>query len=178
MALYGGKRDIVFFRSINRELFNKNIQVEIDIIKKSLYDTDVNLYGEALNKVYYPGVRIACKINVEDQSANYEEQNIDILQNATYRFLRDDLIKKDIVIETGDIIHWNDKYWEVNNVIENKYYLGRNPDTNKTIGPDWGWNITIMVTTHQTKKSLQKLDEIRAGNNTQNLSINKKDTFY
>ena len=172
------KKDVAFFRSVNRELFNKLIQTEIDIIKKSLYDTNVNLYGEALNKVYYPGVRLACKITVEDQTANYEEQNVDVMQNATFKMLRDDLKKKDIVLEMGDIIHWNNKYWEVDTVVENKYFMGRNPDTNKTIGSYWGWNVAVNVITHQTKRSLQKLEEVRAGMNTQNTSTDKKDTFY
>lgn len=178
MAYYGGRRDIALFRAINKELFGKIIQTEIDIFKKSIYESETNLYGESLNKVYFPGVRLACKIQLDEQMSNYDENNVDISQNAYFRFIRDELKEKDIVLEIGDIIHWNDAYWEIDGLSQNKYFLGRNPETNKTIGDYWGWNIAMNVNTHQTRKGLQQLEDIRNGNSRQNTNYKEKDSLY
>ena len=67
MALFGGHRDISLFRTLSRELINEIIDIEVDIFKSAVYDSDANLYGEAINKVYKPGVRVACLIETEDQ---------------------------------------------------------------------------------------------------------------
>lgn len=177
-AYYGGARDISLFRSINKELFGKIVQTELDIFKKSIYETETNLYGESLNKVYFPGVRLACKIILEEQMSQYDENNMDIAQNAQFKFIRDELKEKDIYLEIGDIIHWNDAYWEIDGLSQSKYFMGRNPETNKTIGNYWGWNIGVNVTTHQTRKSLQQLEDVRNGNSRQNINYSEKDSLY
>ena len=176
--LFGGRRDISLFRHINRELYNRIIDQICDIFKADVYASEENLYGEVLNKVFFPGVRVAGLIGSEDQTAEYEDQSVDFDQTATFYFLRDDLKKKEILIETGDIIHWDNKYWEIDRTTENKYYMGRNPDTNKGIGDKWGWNINIVCYAHQTKRSTVKLEEVRSGISTQNKNKNKKDKFY
>ena len=72
MALFGGQRDISLFRTLNRELINEIIDVEVDIFKSAIYDTVGNLYGEALNKVYKPGIRVACLVD-------HEVMNLDLM---------------------------------------------------------------------------------------------------
>ena len=92
MALFGGQRDISLFRTLNRELINEIIDVEVDIFKSAIYDTVGNLYGEALNKVYKPGVRVACLIDMKDEEWSSDEFGPDVNQMAKFRFLRDDLL--------------------------------------------------------------------------------------
>lgn len=178
MPLYGGRRDISLFRHINRELIGKIVDTRVDIFKVSIYDTETNLYGEALNKVYFPGVRVAGLIVPEEQIMTYEDATIDRNQSCTFYFLRDDLVKRDIFLESGDTVHWDNKYWELDTCIETKYFLARNPNTNKEIGENWGWNVSIKCTSHQTRRSTTKLEEVRAGISTQNINIEKKDDFY
>lgn len=178
MPLFGGRRDISLFRHINRELYDKIITQVVDIFKASLYNSQENLYGEVLNKQYFPGVRLCGLVGPEDQTSEYEDQNVDVDQLSTYYFLRDDLIKKNIVLEIGDVIHWNNIYWEVDKAVENKFFMGRNPAANKIIGPNWGWNLAVVCNTHQTKRSTVKLEKIRTANSKQNKSTSKKDKFY
>jgi hypothetical protein len=178
MALYGGRRDISLFRRLNRELYQRIITQLCDIFKASLYSSDENLYGEILNKKYFPGVRVAGIIGTEDQTAEYEDNNVDVEQTATFTFLRDDIKKIDTVLEIGDIVHWDNKFWEIDKVVTNKYYMGRNPDTNKSITDKFGWNISIICSAHVTKRSTVKLEEVRAGKSSQNKSKKKTDNFY
>ncbi len=177
MALFGGARDISLFRTLNRELINKIIDIEIDIFKSAIHDTVGNLYGEALNKVYKQGIRVACLVDHEEEAWDSSEFGPDVNQNSTFRFLRDDLLPAgsigtpaaNVVLEVGDIIWWDNIYWEVDGVIEHQYLFGKNPDTDKgyTSGDrgEFGSSFSIIVNTHQTRKSKLKLERIRAGVN-------------
>ena len=53
MALYGGARDISFFRNINRELMGNIISQQCVYYKFDLGETKVNIYGEASKGKYY-----------------------------------------------------------------------------------------------------------------------------
>ena len=77
MTLFGGQRDISLFRNINRELINKIIDTEVDIIKAAIKDIKENLYGEALGKQYFQNVRVGClRVDTLDTSTAETERHI------------------------------------------------------------------------------------------------------
>ena len=86
MALFGGARDISLFRTVSRELVNDLIDTEVDILKTSVYDVNENLYGESIDKIFKPGVRVNCLIDVEDQEWDSTEFGPDINQAAKLVF--------------------------------------------------------------------------------------------
>ena len=92
MALFGSSRAVSLFRTLSRELVNKIIDTEVDILKTSVYDVDENLYGESIDKIFKPGVRVNCIIDVEDQAWDSTELGPDINQLSKFSFLRDDLL--------------------------------------------------------------------------------------
>jgi hypothetical protein len=174
MALFGSARDASLFRHINKELINDIVQTEVDIYKTSLYDSKTNLYGEALKKTFFAAVRVACLITVDDQAWESDDFGPDVNQGATFAFLRDTLKDtSDLVLEVGDIINWNAIYWEVDALIDNDLFMGRNPDTNKTIddyayndiGPPqgFGWHYGIVASTHMTRRDKLSIENIRSG---------------
>ncbi len=175
MALFGGARDVSLFRTLSRELVNEIIDIEVDIFKSAIHDSETNLYGESLNKVYKPGVRVACLIDVEDQEWGTTEFGMDVNQTAKFSFLRDDLLPPgsigtpaaNIVLEVGDTIWWNNIYWELDSVVENQFVVGKDPETDKgfTDGgrDEFGSSFSIVCMAHQTRKSRVQLDNIRAG---------------
>jgi hypothetical protein len=166
MPLFGGKRDISLFRNINREIINKIIDTEIDYYKISLVDTNTNLYGESDNKIFFLPVRVHSIIGqLEDQETMYKEYGVDVDQTNTFSFLKDDLRNRNLVPEVGDVIHWNEIYWEIDRIIENKYFMQRNHDTNKTIGRDWGWSVDITCVAHSTRRTKLDVEESRFGDN-------------
>ena len=136
MALFGGSRDISLFRTLNRELINELVDTAVDIFKTSIYDVNDNLYGEAINKIYKHGIRVNCLISTEDQQWNNSELGVDVNQATTFSFLRDDLLPSgaigipaaNVVLEVGDIIFWNNSYWEIDSTNENQLIVGKNPD--------------------------------------------------
>lgn len=168
MALFGSARDISMFRHINKELINDIIQTEVDFYKLILGETKVNIYGEAAGgKSYYIPVRLACLISREDIINTTDEMGVDTDQTLTFGFLRDgSLDEKGLVPEIGDIIEWDEKYWEVNGININQYILGRNDATNKTIGDGFGANWSYMCKANLTRRDKLKLSNVRFGNNT------------
>jgi len=163
--LYAGRRDMSMFRGVNRELMRKMIDTEIDIYKLSINDTDTNLYGESTNKQYLNPIRIHSLIQVDEQSAKYDEFGPDVEQTARFAFLRDDLTQLNVVLETGDILHWNNRYWELDKEIENQLFFKRNPETNKTIGSNFGWNVSLVYTAHETRKNRVQIEDTDQGRN-------------
>ena len=142
MALYGENRDISLFRHVNRELLNNIIEQKVGYYKVNLNKTEANMYGESSKKTYNDPVLINCLIERGDTEAVTDEFGMDFTRNITCRFLRDDLAGIDlstelgpdgvgftynIVPEVGDVVLWNNDFYEVNNVNENQLVVGKDP---------------------------------------------------
>ena len=56
MGLFYRSRDFQLIETINEELIGEFVNTEIDVYKYNLYESEVNLYGEARSKVYYQGL--------------------------------------------------------------------------------------------------------------------------
>ncbi len=163
MALFGRSRDIKLFNTINKELINNIIDTTVDIFKVSIFDLKENLYGEALNRVYKRGVRVGALITHDDQMTDSDEFGTDKNQTATFAFLKDTLEHDaDVVLEGGDIIHWDNAYWEIDSIVENQYIAGKNERTSH-LGNEFGSSHSIICTTHQTRRSVVQLEKVRTG---------------
>ena len=132
MALFGSSRDFNFVRKINNELLEDVIQQEVEYFKLYLPDTKSNdaenLYGEAsAQKTYYRPVRLACLI---DRTSGFQPQaddqfGIDVNATYTFSFLRPKLEELGLVPEIGDIIEDRGRYFEVDNLNEIQFFLGK-----------------------------------------------------
>jgi len=167
-ALFGGNRDSGFLRGINMELLHSIISTEVLIFKISHTDTVVNIYGEANDRRYMPGVRTFAKITAEDKVAISDDSNIDFNKNIIFSFIKADLKNQNIFLEEGDIIQYDDTYFEVDNVNDGKYWFNRNPNTDIGMTRNnrqlHGYDYTIICETHQTKRSVLNLeDDVRIG---------------
>lgn len=142
MSLFGENRDISLFRHLNRELLNNIIEQKIGYYKVILDRTVPNLYGESTMKSFYDPVLINCLIERGDLEPGNDDFGVDVSRSIKFRLLRDDLAGIDIctelapdgsgfihgiVPEIGDIILWNNNYYEVNNVNENQLIVGKDP---------------------------------------------------
>ena len=56
MPKFVSNRDVAFFKGIARELVDEVIQNTLVLFKINLNETKVNIYGESMNKTWYPGV--------------------------------------------------------------------------------------------------------------------------
>ena len=128
MALFGGPRARSFFRHHNRQLMNRIIAQEVLYYKLSLPETKYNIYGESKSKMYYEPILLTCLYEVSDQTSEDAEYGKSRAQVVNFRFLRDDLIDLNLLPEAGDIISWQESYYEVDLVTENQRVMGKNPE--------------------------------------------------
>ena len=169
MALFGSARDASLIRHINRELINDFIDTEVAFYKLSLEDTRANMYDEADNKIYFSPMRMNCIIEKAEKSYIGDDSGYDQTREGFFNFLRDDLKDNNIVIEEGDIIEYDNEYYEIDGVGASQYFGGRNPSTD--IGftegdrEEFGLSIAVRVTAHVTRRNRLNIQEVRSGIN-------------
>ena len=88
MPKFISDRDVTFFKGIAREVVDDVVQNTCVLYKINLVDTKINLYGEATNKTWHPGVQLYVLINKEPQGTTYEGFGADITQTIEFRFDR------------------------------------------------------------------------------------------
>jgi hypothetical protein len=160
MSLFGSSRDISLFRKISRELTDKIIQQEIGLYKINLDSTVANIYGESSEKYYFQPIKLFCLIERDNPTYDYNEAGPEFNQNKTFRFLRDYLKEKDILLDVGDILYYDNRYWEVYNVIDNQFIAGKNDDNNlSTYNESFGENFSIIVQAHMTRTEKPNIEE-------------------
>ena len=155
MALFGGERDISLFRHVNRELLGDIITQQCAVYKFKIEETKVNIYGEAAEEKYYMGpVLFNVLIERQDQSYPDTDLGVDFAWNIDVKFLRDDLVDADTVPEVGEIILYEEGYYEVDDVITNQLFVGKDPRYPNKPNPfendldKFGYDVSIICKTH------------------------------
>jgi hypothetical protein len=151
MALYGGQRDVALFRNMNRELLRNIITQEIAYYKIGLTETIVNIYGESSKKSYNDPVLLTCLITRGDQSYNDDDFGPDVKRDVSFAFLRDDLVDLGLVPEDGDIVSWQESYYEIHQIVENQLVLGKSEQYNMTNLSNFGSSLSIICNAHLTR---------------------------
>ncbi len=147
MALYGGSRDISFIRHINKELINNIIEQQVGYYILDLQKTSSNIYGESLSKTYQDPVLVNCLIERTPPTWSETEFGSDVTQDITVRFLRDILVDIQLVPKVGDIVLWEESYYEISSLIENQLFVGKDPSYAYSDSvEDFGSSISIIVT--------------------------------
>ena len=157
MALFGGSRDVSLFRKVNRELLRNVITQQCAIYKFSLEQTTTNMYGEASGGRFLEGPYLFnALITVDDATSPVNEFGVDFNWGITVAFLRDDVVEADVHPEVGDVILYQESYFEIDNTNETQYFAGKNPDFPYEANPlnpgleNFGYNVSIVCSTHYT----------------------------
>lgn len=157
MPLFTQQRDISFFRHVSRELLNRIISQQVLYYKFSLKETSTNSYGESKGKFYYNPILLTCLIERPDQTTSDAEYGATTDKSRNFNFLRDDLIDLNLFPERGDIICYDESYYEVDHTLENQLVGGKNPEYSLKSDIDkFGSSWSIQCQTHLT--GLSKLN--------------------
>jgi hypothetical protein len=166
MALFGSSRDVSMFRYVNRELLWDIVTQQVAYYKYNLNQTRVNMYGENVEGKYYIGpVLLNCLIDRNDQAFPTSDLGVDLAWSIKVAFLIDDLKLASVYPEVGDVIMYQEGYFEVDNVISNQQFVGKDPDYPYEINPlnpgleNFGYNVSIVCNCHyvpQDKVNLVK----------------------
>ncbi len=163
MALFGSSRDISFIKKVNNELLDNIIQQEVDYYVLSLKDTPSNLYGEAsAGKTYFAPVRVTCLLERGDQTYVADDQfGSDVTQQMTFRFLKPKLRELSLVPEAGDIVEVRGTYYEIDQINENQFVLGRDNDYGKNVGSEFGESLSIIAIGHYARVTRLQIEKSR-----------------
>lgn len=155
MALFGGERDISLFRNVNRELLGDIITQQCAVYKFKIEETKVNIYGEAAEEKYYMGP-VLFNVLIERQDQQFPETDLgtDFTWAIDFKFLRDDLVDAEVVPEVGDIILYEEGYYEVDDIVTNQLFVGKDPRYPNKPNPfendldKFGYDVSIICKTH------------------------------
>ena len=163
MALFGSSRDISMFKKVNGELLDNIVQQEVDYYVLSLNDTDYNMYGEASQgRTYYRPVRLTCLLERGDQTYAIDDQfGSDVTQQMTFRFLHQKLVDTNLSPRAGDIVEVRGLYYELDQINENQFILGKDADYGKSVGPEFGESFSIICIGHYARVTRLQIEKAR-----------------
>jgi hypothetical protein len=126
LGRYFSERDMKVIGSWNAELMGDIIQTQVFLFKMCAAETKTNIYGETgqEGKMFYPGVEITALIDRADIDTSYDEFGSDRNQAVVFK-MREDMLKLiNIYPENGDIVKFNERYHEIDNVVQEQFLGG------------------------------------------------------
>jgi hypothetical protein len=144
------RKEFDLFNSMNEELIDEIVGQSVDIYKVNIDRTDENVYGESTTKYYDIGFRVNCLIRYNEPTVEQDEFGADLNGDIEMFFQRENLASGSLNFypEIGDIVDWNDYYWEINGTTEPKLFGGH---------PDFKHN--IKATAHRSRLSSLQIEE-------------------
>jgi len=140
--------DIKLFDIVNEELIDELVGQTVDIYKVNIYETESNLYGESTSKTFDVGFRVNCLIQFNEPETTMNEFGSDTNASIELYFHRNSLKDTDFFPEIGDIVDWNQFYWELNSVTEPQLVSGHQD-----------YKHQIKATAHRSRMSSLQIEE-------------------
>ena len=143
-------KEINLIDSMNEELIDDVLGQYVDIYKVDVESTDANVYGESSTKYYNVGFRVNCMINYNEPETTYEDAGADVNSSIDMFFQRNNLASGSLNFfpEVGDIVDWNQHFWEINSVTEPQL-----------IGGHQGFRHNVAATAHRSRLSNLQIEE-------------------
>ena len=144
------QKEFDLINAMNEELIDEIVGQSVDIYKVNVERTDDNIYGESTTKYYDIGFRVNCLILYNEPEVNQDEFGADLNADIEMYFQRENLSSGSLNFypEIGDIVDWNNHYWEINGTTEPKLFGGH---------PDFKHN--IKATAHRSRLSSLQIEE-------------------
>ena len=142
------QKEIDLIDAFNEELIDEIVGQYVDIYKVSVEDTEENIYGESSTKYFDRGFRVNCLILYNDPEILQEDFGPDLNSSIEMYFHRTTLKEAGFYPEMGDIVDWNNYYWEINGATEPQLIAGHP-----------GYNHSIKATAHRARLSSLQIEE-------------------
>jgi hypothetical protein len=122
----------------------------VQYYKIDLYNTKSNLYGEAVEKWYYPPYTLNCNIERSDITFTDTEYGVDENQTYTLYVKHIDLVTLDITPEVGDVFKDVGRHFEVSGV---NRIMQPDPDLGFQIDGSPFYTVSYVITGYLTRTS-------------------------
>ena len=149
MARFVTQRDYEFMQHITREMIDETMDVGVILYKIVVESAKINLYGESTSKPRYTPVKVNAVVNynknvvgTDGGFGTTQEQRVD------FRFARRMLQDVNVYPEIGDIVGYNNHYYEINNIQETQLIAGKP-----------GFSTAIICVAHLTRRTSIDIEE-------------------
>ena len=144
------QKEFDLINSMNEELIDEIVGQSVDIYKVNVERTKDNVYGESTTKYYDIGFRVNCLIEYAEPENTQDDFGSDYNSNIEMYFQRNNLASGSLNFypEIGDIVDWNDHYWEINGTTEPQLVAGHP-----------GFKHNIVATAHRSRLSSLQIEE-------------------
>ena len=142
------QKEVNLIDVMNEELIDEIVGQTVDIYKISVDDTDENVYGESTTKYYDKGFRVNCLIQFNEPETLQDDFGTDVNTSIEMYFHRKTLKDAGFYPEVGDIVDWNDFYFEINSITEPQL-----------IGGHQGFKHQIKALAHRSRLSSLQIEE-------------------
>ena len=125
--LFTGKKERDLVKQVNDELIERVIGQTILYFPISMEHTNFHpLYGEAIEKKFYPPIRVHVLIDWEDYETTTDNFGIDRISTITVKFHKRRLTEdQDLYVRVGDFVQHDKKYYEIVELKEPRYLFGQ-----------------------------------------------------
>ena len=144
------QKEFDLMNAMNEELIDEIVGQSVDIYKVNIDRTNENIYGESTTKYYDIGFRVNCLINYNEPEIIQDDFGADSNSSIEMFFQRENLASGSLNFypEMGDIVDWNDHYWEINGTTEPQLFAGHP-----------GYKHQIKATAHRSRLSSLQIEE-------------------
>jgi hypothetical protein len=146
MGLLGrwmSERDLKLINSISAELMGDVLQTEVILYKLCPDATKTNIYGEgAEGKTFYSGIEMTALIERADIGTEQDDFGPNRKQDVVFKFREKNMRLVNFFPEVGDIVLFNERYHEIDNVVQEQF-LGGIPEK----------SFSLIVNTHYSRLS-------------------------
>ncbi len=125
--LFTGKKERDLIKQVNDELVERVIGQSILYYPISMEHTNFHpLYGEAIEKTFYPPIRVHVLIDWEDYQTTTDNFGVDRISTITVKFNKRRLTEdQNLFVRVGDFVQHDKKYYEIVELKEPKYLFGQ-----------------------------------------------------
>jgi len=144
------QKEIKVIDSMNEELIDEIIGQSVDIYKVEVDDTETNIYGESATKYFSVGFRVNCLIRYNEPETLQDDFGADVNTTIDLYFQRNNLASGSLNFypEIGDVVDWNQHYWEMDSVTEPRLIAGHQ-----------GYRHNIVSRAHRSRLSSLQIEE-------------------
>ena len=149
MARFVTQRDFEFIQHITRELIDETMDVAVVLYKIVVESAKVNIYGESVTKPRYTPVKVNAIIKYDKNTPTTDEGfGVNQDQQTEFRFARRLLAEASTYPEIGDVVGYNNHFYEIHNITETQLIAGKP-----------GFNTAIICMAHLTRRTSIDIEE-------------------
>jgi hypothetical protein len=126
------------------------VNAKVQYYKIDLYNTKSNIYGESVEKWYYPPYIVDCNIERSDITFTDTEYGVDENQTLTLYVKKISVLTPDVTPEVGDIFVEQERYFEVSGV---NRLLTPDPNLGYQTNGTAGYIVNYVITGYLTRTS-------------------------